>query len=173
MCCRSHKIRLCDLLYSAILGLSIQLVSSYRFHHQARRHTAMHFSTVKMISLIFSVVASMLVQADPQPKVRQLLLEQQPLLLPEDLAETVNAHTITTTGVYTIQSYYVVKTKTSTQYIEADGSTAVPAAVQTWYGGQKKAECDRTACASCRAWYRCRKPEDTWSVADLINIQMV
>jgi hypothetical protein len=38
----------------------------------------------------------MLVQADPQPEVRPTRSEQQPLLLPEDFAQTINIHTITT-----------------------------------------------------------------------------
>ncbi|KAK3626294.1 hypothetical protein LTR56_019871 [Elasticomyces elasticus] len=31
--------------------------------------------------------------------------------------------------------------------------------VQTWYGGQKAAGCDKTACASCRWFYQCQDGE--------------
>ncbi|KAF2722514.1 hypothetical protein K431DRAFT_345527 [Polychaeton citri CBS 116435] len=46
---------------------------------------------------------------------------------------------------------------TSTRTTFTTWTSVTPtAAVQTWYGGQKKKEgCDRKACASCRWWYNC------------------
>jgi len=79
--------------------------------------------------------------------------QQQPMLDQEDL--TMTQH-ITTTR-YT----FVTTTRTHTRYV-SDGVTAVPAPVQTWYGAQKAEGCDKTACASCRFWYKCQGGGQAW-----------
>jgi hypothetical protein len=63
---------------------------------------------------------------------------------------------LTTTLHTTVTSYASTSmiTATLTRYT-ADGTTDVPAAVQTWYSAQRAEGCDRTACASCRVWYSC------------------
>jgi hypothetical protein len=80
------------------------------------------------------------------------ILNQQPLQNPmqEPLGD------LTTTVHTTVTSYVVYSTMTATltRYV-ADETTAVPEAVQTWYGAQRAEGCDRTACASCRMWYQC------------------
>jgi hypothetical protein len=80
------------------------------------------------------------------------ILNQQPLQnrIQEPLAD------LTTTLHTTVTSYVVYSTMTATltRYV-ADETTAIPAAVQTWYGAQHADGCDRTACASCRMWYQC------------------
>lgn len=79
-------------------------------------------------------------------------------LLQESLEEpiTMTLHTIVT-------SYIATSTITAhlTRYTEG-GTTAVPEAVQTWYAGQREEGCDRTACASCRVWYRCAGLQGAW-----------
>lgn len=77
---------------------------------------------------------------------------QQPLQEPmQDPLES-----LTTTLHTTITSYIMTRTVTEsrTRYT-SDSTTNIPEAVQTWYAAQKTEGCDRTACASCRVWYKC------------------
>lgn len=90
----------------------------------------------------------------PQHYPNQKPLQQQPL--EGDITMTKTLHT-------TLTSYIATSTITAilTRYTE-DRTTAVPEAVQTWYAGQREEGCDRTACASCRVWYRCAGLEMEW-----------
>ncbi|RMY77683.1 hypothetical protein D0863_01167 [Hortaea werneckii] len=50
-------------------------------------------------------------------------------------------------------------TITLTHTHTATASPTTEKVVQTWYGGQKKYGCDKTACASCRWYYNCEGGE--------------
>lgn len=66
--------------------------------------------------------------------------------------------TITRTRVHTV----TVPSPTYTKTLKGSPLSFTRPAVQTWYGGQKKTGCDKTACASCRYWYKCASGEPAW-----------
>lgn len=98
---------------------------------------------------------------------------QQPLLFSTPSPSPSPSTSARCTRTTTIRT---TRTRTRTVYADAlTTSTALPeesptresvkgesVRVQTWYGGQKRSGCDRTACASCRVWYQCRGGEPAW-----------
>jgi len=53
------------------------------------------------------------------------------------------------------------RTRTVTETPSVQPVETTPA-VQTWYRGQEKEGCDRTACASCKWYYKCQGSEPDW-----------
>lgn len=58
----------------------------------------------------------------------------------------------------------VTKTTTIPEGTSVPQSSVQEPAVQTSLGWQKKHMCDRSACESCRFWYRCKGGEPSWYV---------
>ncbi|KAI6896963.1 hypothetical protein KC318_g2417 [Hortaea werneckii] len=73
------------------------------------------------------------------------------------LYQTVTESATSVTAGPPLQHFRATITLTHTH--TATASPTAEKVVQTWYGGQKKYGCDKTACASCRWYYNCEGGE--------------
>ncbi|RMY15152.1 hypothetical protein D0868_01035 [Hortaea werneckii] len=76
------------------------------------------------------------------------------------LYQTVTESATSVTAGPPLQHFRATITLTHTH--TATASPTAERVVQTWYGGQKKYGCDKTACASCRWYYNCEGGEPAW-----------
>jgi len=97
---------------------------------------------VLMLSLIVHIIFALALQAAFQPE------QQWPLQIPEDRTSAVIAPDLD------------LPSPSITPQLQAPVAQPPATNVQSWYASPKLNSCDRTACASCRWWYRFSCGED-------------